>query len=128
MTLYNISPNLKSHRTHLNKLLYNRKLQLANAYASGDSHKIVRGKIGLIRILLELHGSPELGPQLPFNPGWRLELMLAHGADSQIKSLPNTWYGAADVLASSLYPKEDYDPIETAIQQVEAAMEEKWNL
>lgn len=97
-----------TRRAYLQIKLADRKRQLAYAYAYGPEDKfhknrIRQAKMGLIRILLEFHGSPELGPPPKFKWGYRLELMINAGADPLIDEVHTcTFWEAAELLRVSL--------------------------
>lgn len=99
-----LTPTLRKRRLFLQKMYYKKKGQLAHAYASKDPVRIREGKLSLARILLEVHGSPELGKPRPFRWGRQLSLLLSYGADNEIpwsEAQSAGWYEAANLLISS---------------------------
>jgi hypothetical protein len=101
-----ISADLKSRRKYLQTKNSHFKRRLAYAYASGDCRRILATKIQLIRVLREQTLDPDLGPTLYWSWGYRLALVLGHGADPLIpwevvKSISNP-YKIAEILEASI--------------------------
>ncbi len=109
--MLSIAPGYKLRRKYYLNRLSRVKIQLAQAYAAEDKdrlhpNRIRRAKLTFIRILLELHGSPELGPPYKFSWGPHLTILIKHGVDNEISwtqaSEATTWFAAARLLESSL--------------------------
>ena len=106
MTL-TINPVLKSRRKYLQIKLWDRRVQLIQAYAAHDQGRIVKAKLSLARILKELVESPELGPRRTFNWG-NLEVVYRGGFDSRIcweqcESTLGDMYKVACLLERSVF-------------------------
>ena len=101
--------DLKTRRNYLFRELYIAKTRLARSLAANRPQDTQDNKIRLIRLLLELHESPELGPKRPFKLGHRLELVLQLSGDpkltlSEAKDAAKSWYTFAKLLENSLEP------------------------
>ncbi len=132
--MLSINPAYKLQRRHFLSRVSRAKLQLAHAYASEDKdklhpHRIRRAKLTLVRMLLELHGSPELGPPYKFSWGPHLTILFKHGVDNEISwaqaAEATTWFAAASLIESSLglsshlqYPDPESDPSLAGVQEL----------
>jgi hypothetical protein len=115
-----IPNDLKSRRHYIFKKMYDAKYRLAHALADKDPVRVREAKIALIRYLLELHESPELGPKREFKLGYRLELLIGLDADpsislAEVNCARKDWYALAKLLERSIGLRDyDYYPSEVS--------------